>query len=223
VDGAAPPRRDGVLTAPGLARLVTLEGGEGAGKSTQLGALADALRADGRAVVTTREPGGSAGAEAVRGLLVQGGVDRWSPSAELFLLLAARLDHLERTIRPAVAAGAVVLCDRFWDSTRVYQALVGGLELGDVDALHERWLAPFRPGLTLILDLPTDIGLARARTGRFEAKGADFHERVRAGYLRLADAEPGRFRVIDAARPAQAVTADALAAVRSHLAAVETP
>ncbi len=204
-------------------RLVTLEGGEGAGKSTQIRALADALRADGRHVVTTREPGGSAGAEAVRGLLVQGGVDRWSALAELFLLLAARLDHLERTIRPAVADGAVVLCDRFWDSTRVYQALVGGLDLADVDALHERWLAPFRPALTLILDLPTDIGLARARTGRFEAKGADFHERVRTGYLRLADTEPGRFRVIDAARPAQAVTADALAAVRTHLAAVETP
>ncbi len=223
MDGAAPPGRDGHLSAPGLARLVTLEGGEGAGKSTQRGAPGGGGGAGGGAAVRTGGPGGGAGAEAVGGLWVQGGVDRWSPAAELFLLLAARLDHLERTIRPAGAAGAVVLCDRFWDSTRVYQALVGGLELADVDALHERWLAPFRPGLTLILDLPTDIGLARARTGRFEAKGADFHERVRAGYLRLADAEPKRFRVVDAARPAEAITADALAAVRAHLAAVETP
>lgn len=193
------------------------------GKSTQLKTLADALRADGRQVATTREPGGSVGAEAVRNLLVEGGVDRWSPAAELFLLLAARLDHLERAIRPAVADGAVVLCDRFWDSTRVYQALVGGLDLAAVDALHERWLAPFRPGLTLIFDLPADLGLARARSGRFEAKGPAFHERVRAGYLRLADLEPGRFRVIDAARPPGEVSADALAAVHRHLAAQETP
>jgi len=188
------------------------------GKSTQIHALADALRGDGLEVVTTREPGGSAGAEAVRDLLVEGGAERWSPAAELFLLLAARLDHLERTIRPAAAAGAVVLCDRFWDSTRVYQALVGGLELAAVDALHERWLAPFRPVLTVVLDVPVETGLARARAGRFEAKGEDFHERVRLGYLRLADAEPTRFCVVDAARPVEAVTADALAAVRAQLA-----
>ncbi len=188
------------------------------GKSTQIHALADAMRGAGVEVVTTREPGGSEGAEAVRALLVEGGAERWSPAAELFLLLAARLDHLERTIRPAVAAGAVVLCDRFWDSTRVYQALVGGLELAAVDALHERWLTPFRPALTVVLDVPVETGLARARAGRFEAKGEDFHERVRVGYLRLADAEPTRFRVIDAARPVDAVTADAVAAVRAHLA-----
>jgi dTMP kinase len=222
VDGAAPPDRDVFLTAPGLSRLVTLEGGEGAGKSSRIEALAAALRADGRAVVTTREPGGSGGAEAVRALLVEGRTDRWSAVAELFLLLAARLDHLERTIRPAVADGAVVLCDRFWDSTRVYQALVGGLDLAEVDALHERWLAPFRPGLTLVLDVPADIGLARARAGRFEAKGEDFHARVRRGYLTLAHAEPARLRVIDAARPPDAVTAAALAAVRAHLTALET-
>ena len=223
MDGAAPSRRDGVLSSAALGRLITLEGGEGAGKSTQLRALAEALRADGGVVVTTREPGGSDGAEAVRGLLVEGGIERWSATAELFLLLAARLDHLERTIRPALAAGAVVLCDRFWDSTRVYQGLVGGLELTAVDALHERWLTPFRPGLTVVLDLPVDLGLRRARAGRFEARGEDFHERVRAGYLRLADTDPARFRVVDAARPAAEVTADALAVIRAHLAAVEAP
>jgi dTMP kinase len=222
VDGAAPPDRDVFLTAPGLGRLVTLEGGEGAGKSSRIEALAAALRADGRAVVTTREPGGSGGAEAVRALLVEGRADRWSAVAELFLLLAARLDHLERTIRPAVGQGAVVLCDRFWDSTRVYQALVGGLDLADVDALHERWLAPFRPGLTLVLDVPAEVGLARARAGRFEAKGRDFHARVRQGYRRLAEAEPERVRVVDAARPAGAVTAEVVAAVRDHLRAPET-
>jgi dTMP kinase len=222
VDRAAPPRRDRVLSAPTLARFVTLEGGEGVGKSTQIRALADALGGDGLEVVTTREPGGSVGAEAVRDLLVEGGAERWSAAAELFLLLAARLDHLERTIRPAVGRGAVVLCDRYWDSTRVYQALVGELGLADVDALHERWLAPFRPALTLVLDAPVETGLARARPGRFEAKGADFHRRVREGYLTLARAEPARLRVIDAARPVAAVTVDAVAAVRAHLAAAET-
>jgi len=172
--------------------------------------------------VVTREPGGSAGAEAVRTLLVDGDAERWSATAELFLLLAARLDHLERTIRPAVARGALVLCDRFWDSTRVYQALVGGLDLDAVDDLHDHWLAPYRPGLTLLLDLPAEAGLARARGGRFEAKGEDFHRRVRDGYRRLAAAESERIRIVDAARPASAVTADVLALVRAHLAGRET-
>lgn len=221
MDGTAPSGRDRLLSGGALTRLITLEGGEGAGKSTAAHAVAAALRADGREVVVTREPGGSAGAEAVRDVLVEGGAERWSAAAELFLLLAARLDHLERTIRPAVGAGAVVLCDRFWDSTRVYQGLVGGLALADIDALHDRWLAPFRPGLTLLLDVPAEVGLARARAGRFEAKGGDFHARVRAGYTTLAAAEPGRFRRIDAARPADAVAADALAAVRAHLDALE--
>lgn len=223
MDGVPSSGGDELLSAASLARLVTLEGGDGAGKSTQIGALAAVLRADGWPVMVTREPGGSAGAEAVRGLLVEGGADRWSPAAELFLLLAARLDHLERTIRPAVADGAVVLCDRFWDSTRVYQAVVGGLDLAAVDALHERWLAPFRPGLTVVLDLPAGTGLARATAGRFEDKGEGFHARVREGYLQLAEREPQRFRIVDAARPVEAVTADVLATVRAHLAALETP
>jgi len=200
---------------------VTLEGGEGAGKSTQIDALAAALRAGGHTVLTTREPGGSAGAEAVRDLLVEGTAERWSTAAELFLLLAARLDHLERTIRPALDRGDVVLCDRFWDSTRVYQGLVGGLDIAAVDALHERWLAPFRPGLTLVLDLPAELGLARARRGRFEAKGAEFHAAVRAGFHRLAEREPERMRLVDAAQPPTAVTAAALAQIRAHLDALE--
>jgi dTMP kinase len=217
VDRLSSSRRGRFLSAATLARLVTLEGGEGAGKSTQIRALAEALAAAGRDVRVTREPGGSAGAEAVRGLLVEGGADRWSTTAELFLLLAARLDHLERTIRPAHERGAVVLCDRFWDSTRVYQGVVGGLDLPAIDALHERWLAPFRPGLTVVLDVPAELGLARAHSGRFEAKGEGFHARVREGYLRLAEAEPERIRVLDAARPAADVTADLLALVARHL------
>lgn len=156
------------------------------------------LEARGVEVVMTREPGGSPGAEAVRALLVEGGADRWRPSSELFLLMAARADHLERTVRPAVARGAWVLCDRFWDSTRVYQALVGGLPLEAVDALHATWLGAFRPWRTLLLDVPVGLGLARAAQGRFEAKGEAFHERVRQGYLELAAREPERFRIVDA-------------------------
>ncbi|TVQ36019.1 MAG: dTMP kinase [Geminicoccaceae bacterium] len=202
-------------------RLISLEGGEGAGKSTQLDALAAHLEALGEAVVQTREPGGSDGAEAIRRLLVEGSHERWSATSELFLFLAARQDHLERVIRPALARGAWVITDRYWDSTRVYQGLVGRLGLGDLDNLHERWLAPFRPGLTLLFDLPAEIGLARAHPGRFEAKGADFHARVRAGFLQLARAEPARFTVIDAQADLATVKARAKAALdtyRQHLA-----
>lgn len=214
MDGPAPPRRPFLLST--LARFVTLEGGEGAGKSTQLQALARHLEGLGERVVVTREPGGSAGGEAVRGLLVEGTADRWSPTSELFLFLAARNDHLERVVRPALATGAWVLADRFWDSTRVYQGAVGGLSLAAIDRLHEDWLAPFRPGLTLLLDLPAEVGLTRARPGRFEAKGRAFHDAVRAGFLDLAHREPARFAVIDAALSLDAVTAAAIAALDAH-------
>jgi dTMP kinase len=136
------------------------------------------------------------------------------------LFLAARQEHLERVIRPAIAGGAWVLCDRFWDSTRVYQGLVGGLGLKAIDRLHEAWLEPFRPGLTLLLDLPAEAGLARARAGRFEAKGGAFHARVRQGFLQLATAEPARFTVIDATVEVDRVTeaaTRALAAYRQRL------
>ncbi len=190
---------------------VTFEGGEGSGKSTQLRLLAARLRADGHTVVTTREPGGTPGAEAVRRLLLKGDGDRWSALAELYLFLAARTDHVERLVAPARARGAFVLCDRFHDSTRVYQGLAGGLGLALVDRLQAPVLARARPDLTVLLDLAPEVGLARrARAGgggRFERRDPDFHRRVREGFLELARREPERIRVFDATLP-EAVLAD---------------
>ncbi len=197
---------------------ITFEGGEGAGKSTQVRLLAERLKAAGRAVVTTREPGGSPGAEAIRALLVQGEADRWSPMAETLLFYAARTDHLERTIRPALERGAVVICDRFSDSTRAYQAAGGGVETAFVETLEQTVLGDTRPDLTLILDLPAERGLERAlgRGGgeaRFESKGLAFHRRLRDGFLALAAREPGRCVVIDADRSVDAVARSIAAAV----------
>ena len=221
MDGASPHRRPHVLSGPTLARLVSLEGGEGAGKTTQQRLLAAHLEAAGERVVQTREPGGSAGGEAIRTLLIEGAHDRWSPTSELFLFLAARHDHLERVIRPALHAGAWVVTDRFWDSTRVYQGLVGSLDLDAIDRLHDAWLTPFRPGLTFLLDLPADAGLARARGGRFEAKGLAFHERVRAGFGYLAAREPERFVVVDAGLDLQAVRAALIGGLEAHRARLQ--
>ena len=196
---------------------VTFEGGEGAGKTTQVRLLADALEAAGGIVVRTREPGGTAAGEEVRGLLVDGPPERWSPLGELYLLLAARQEHVERLIRPALARGQTVLCDRFHDSSRAYQGIAGGLGVATVDALHAPLLRGLEPDLTLLLDLPVETGLARRDSagggGRFEAKGTAFHARLRDGFLSLAATEPGRFTVIDADRPVEAVAADVLRAV----------
>ena len=182
---------------------ITFEGGEGAGKSTQLRRLAERLSADGWEVVATREPGGSAGAEAIRALLVTGAADRWSPLTETLLMYAARRDHIERVIDPALARGAVVLCDRFADSTRAYQGAGGGAPASLIAALEADVLGATRPDLTLILDLPAEAGLARAagRGGaeaRFESKPLAFHERLREAFLSIARDEPGRCVVIDA-------------------------
>ncbi len=198
---------------------ITFEGGEGAGKSTQVRRLAERLTAAGREVATTREPGGSGGAEAIRALLVEGAADRWSPLSETLLLYAARADHLKRLIRPALARGAVVICDRFADSTRAYQGAGGGVAADFIGALEAEVLGETRPDLTLILDLPAERGLARAagRGGaeaRFESKGLAFHQRLRDGFLLLARAEPERCVVIDADGPMDAVAA-AIAAVVS--------
>lgn len=202
---------------------ITFEGGEGAGKSTQLRRLAERLAARGREVATTREPGGSEGAEAVRGLLVEGAADRWSPMSETLLLYAARADHLERLIRPALARGAIVLCDRFADSTRAYQGAAGGVSPAFIDTLEREVLGDTRPHLTLILDLPAERGLDRAagRGGaeaRFESKGLAFHQRLRDGFLAVAKAEPERCVVIDADQGLDRVTADIEAAVLARLA-----
>lgn len=190
---------------------ITFEGGEGAGKSTQLRRLAARLRLSGREVVATREPGGSPGAEALRSLVVSGAHDRWSPLAELLIFYAARSDHLERTIRPALERGAVVLSDRFSDSSLAYQGAGGGVDRGLVGAVDTAVVGATRPDLTLVLDLPVAAGLARAaeRGGddRFEGKGSAFHERLREAFLTIAAAEPRRCAVIDAQGSPDAVEA----------------
>jgi len=205
--------------------LITFEGGEGTGKSTQVAHLAPRIAALGREVVTTREPGGSAGAEAIRGLLVEGAADRWSPTAETLLMYAARRDHIERVIAPALKRGATVVCDRFADSTRAYQGAAGGAPNGLIESLEAHVLGAVRPDLTLICDLPVETGLARAagRAGaetRFEAKGLEFHRRLREAFLAIAGAEPERCVVIDAAAEEDAVAAAVWAAVAGRLAAM---
>ena len=190
---------------------ISFEGGEGAGKSTQIRRLADRLATAGHDVIVTREPGGSPGAEAIRDLLVNGAADRWSPVTESLLMYAARRDHLERVIRPALGRGAIVLCDRFADSTRAYQGAGGDAPASLIAALEAHVLGGTVPVLTLILDLPAEVGLQRAEArggaARFESKGLAFHERLRAGYLEIARQEPERCVVIDANAPLDAVTA----------------
>ena len=203
-------------------RFITFEGGEGAGKSTQLKRLFARLQAAGREVVATREPGGSPGAESIRELVLNGAADRWSPVTETLLMYAARRDHLERVIRPGLERGAWVVCDRFADSTRAYQGAAGGTDPGLIAALETHILGGTRPDLTLIFDLPVALGLERAvaRPGaemRFESKGIAFHERLRAGFLAIAKAEPGRCAIIDAGGSPDEVEARVWDAVRVRL------
>ncbi len=191
---------------------ITFEGGEGVGKSTQISRLAARLSGSGRTVLTTREPGGSPGAEAIREMLVNGAADRWSPQVEALLMNAARRDHIERTIRPALARGDIVLCDRFADSTRVYQGAAGGVSSEVLSILEELVIEECRPGLTFVLDLPAEEGLARARSrqageGRFEAKGLAFHQKLREAFVGLAAQEPERCAVIDAKGAVEEVAA----------------
>ena len=204
-------------------RFITFEGGEGAGKSTQLKRLVTRLEAAGRDVVATREPGGSPGAESIRELVLKGSADRWSPVTETLLMYAARRDHIERVIRPALAHGAWVVCDRFADSTRAYQGAAGGTDPALIAALETHILEMTRPDLTLIFDLPVDVGLQRAhaRAGsemRFESKGLAFHERLREGFLAIARAEPQRCAVVDARGSLDEVEAAVWAAIESRLA-----
>lgn len=201
---------------------ITLEGGEGSGKSTQTRLLCSALAERGIAVVQTREPGGSPEAEAIRTLLVEGATDRWDPMSEALLLFAARREHLRRTIEPALAAGSWVVCDRFGDSTVAYQGYAHGLGAATIAALGDIAIGPVRPDLTLILDLPVEVGLARAKTreagreDRFERMGAAFHERLRLGFREIAGQNPDRCRVIDATRSIPAIQAAILDAVVSR-------
>jgi dTMP kinase len=200
---------------------ISLEGIDGAGKSTQSRLLAAHLRGLGRDVIETREPGGAAGAEDIRKLLVEGDPDRWSPETEILLFSAARRDHFERTIAPALARGAVVICDRFADSTRVYQGAARG-DLRDlVDDIHARVIG-VEPDLTLILDMDPAVALARGlarQSGedRFEDMGLPFQERLRAGFQALARDFADRCAMVDANQAPEAIAQDIAQIVEARL------
>lgn len=203
-------------------KFITLEGGEGAGKSTLSRGLAERLQSRGYEVVVTREPGGTPNAEAIRALLVEGDVSRWSPLGETLLLYAAREDHVRTLIQPALQRGAWVISDRFADSTRAYQAVAGGLAPSIIEQIHIASLGNFAPDLTLIVDLDPDIGLARtiARgegATRFEQMPTAFHQALRGGFLDIAKAEPARCTVVDGAQPADALLEVADRIVRDRL------
>jgi len=211
-------------------KFITLEGGEGAGKSTQARLLAERLKAQGIQVVLTREPGGSAFAEQVRELILGANTADHGALAEALLFSAARADHLERTIRPALEAGQWVICDRFADSTRVYQGVAGGLPKGVIEALERIVVDDTVPNLTIVLDLPASDGLARAH-GRggdgspagggpsdgYEERPLSFHERLRDGFLMIATAEPERCVVVDAQQSKDEVAAQVWSTVEMRL------
>nr|WP_217356612.1 dTMP kinase [Ruegeria sp. HKCCA0370] len=200
---------------------MTFEGIDGSGKSTQARMLAEHLRAQGHEVVLTREPGGSAGAEEIRSLVLEGDPDRWSAETEILLFTAARRDHLERTIEPALAAGKVVICDRFADSTRMYQGLSRGDLRNLVDQLHSLMIGR-EPDMTLLIDMDPETGLARAkgRQGteeRFEDFGPKLQKKMRAGFLALADEFPDRFHIVDGNRDMDSVAQDVTEIVQAAL------
>ena len=198
------------------ARFLTLEGGEGSGKTTQAERLRAALAARGLSVLVTREPGGAPGAEAIRGLLVTGEAGRWDPLSEALLHAAARREHISRTIRPALEAGTWVISDRFADSTMAYQGIAQGAERDAVATLNALVLGGLAPDLTLVLDVPEDVGLAREQSpheDRYGAMGRAFHAAVRAAFRDIAAADPGRCVLIDASGTVDEVHAAILAAV----------
>jgi len=196
-------------------RFITLEGGEGVGKSTQIHALATAIAAHGIEVVATREPGGSAGAEAIRTLLMEGSDDRWDARSEALLFAAARADHVARTIRPALDRGAWVLCDRFVDSSRAYQGGGGGITDADILALHGFGSVGLLPDRTFLLTVSLEEAARRLTerggSDRMGSKPADYQVRLAARFVEIAEAEPARWRVVDADAPADRVTAAILA------------
>jgi dTMP kinase len=208
--------------------LITVEGGEGAGKSTQVELLINALTLTGIAVRQTREPGGSPDAEVIRRLLLEGVRDRWDAIGEVLLFYAARRDHVIKLIEPALAQGQWVVCDRFADSTLAYQGYGRGLPLADLSALHRFALGDFAPDLTLILDLPVAEGLARAArrsadTDRFERLDAAFHERLRQGFRQIAADHPERCVLIDANGEVDSVHRSIITAVAARLGVASSP
>ena len=207
-----------------VGRFITFEGGEGAGKSTQVKRLAERLRAGGMSVVVTREPGGSAGAEVVRHVILSGAAEALGPEAEAMLFAAARADHVDETIRPALAAGQWVISDRFADSTRVYQGATGRVPTALIDELERVALDGVAPDLTILLDLPAEVGLKRAaaRRGsadadRFEKEDVAMHAARRDAFLAIARAEPRRFAVVDASHDPDMVAEDVWHAVSARL------
>lgn len=219
---AAPPVSGRTNVARG--RFITFEGGEGAGKSSQVGRLAERLRGLGHEVVVTREPGGSPGAEAIRHVLLSGVAEAFGPLAEAVLFAAARTDHLEQKIRPSLDAGHWVISDRFVDSSRVYQGLAGAVPPETLKTIEEASVGGTMPDLTLLLDVPVAIGLGRAtkRRGaddvdRFERDAVEVHERRRHAFLELARAEPRRFVVVDAAQDPATVAQAIWYAVQARL------
>ncbi len=210
-------------------RFITLEGGEGAGKSTQVKHLASAFTQAGIEVVTTREPGGSPGAEAIRALVVSGAADAWHPTTESLLFMAARYDHLATVIEPALARGAWVLCDRFYDSTYIYQGIAKQVGTDWLDQLYRQLFGNTAPDLTLLLDLPPSIGLRRAEKrgtlaeSRFEQMTLAFHETLRAGFLQRAAHDPKRIVTIDATSDAHTVQHAILREVSARFGLALTP
>jgi dTMP kinase len=204
-------------------RFISLEGGEGVGKSTQARALAAALRERGMDVIETREPGGSVGAEAIRGLLLEGGADRWGPRAEALLFAAARADHVDKTILPALAGGKWVICDRFLDSSIAYQGGADGLGADAIRGLHQVGSAGFLPDRTLLLEMDAAQAASRefardaGQLDRFGKRGVDYHQQVAQSFHKLAMADPIRFRIIDAQGPQPTVTARLLQAIEDLL------
>jgi len=211
---------------PPLGRFITLEGGEGAGKSTQARRLAGRLEQFGITVVVTREPGGSPGAEKLREFILSGAAAPFGPAGEAILFAAARIDHIDATIAPSLKRGDWVVSDRFADSTRAYQGAAGKLDPAMIASLERVALGVIRPDLTLILDLPVDVGMARAaarrggsvKADRFEAEGIEFHETLRRAFLDIAAAEPDRCAVIAADRTPDEVADAIWQVVRKRLA-----
>ena len=202
-------------------KFITFEGGEGAGKSTQVRLLAEKLASRGVETVQTREPGGAPQAEVLRELLISGATDRWSANAETLLNYAARDDHLRAVIRPALDRGVWVLCDRFSDSTRAYQGLAGGVSMNMIDAIHEDIVAGTDPDLTLIMDIAPEVGLERAHArgdaNRFENKGLGFHRTLQKSFLAIAATYPERCVVIDASGTIEEISHAIWSAVETRL------
>lgn len=201
---------------------ISLEGGEGSGKTTQLAMLREAFASAGINAVFTREPGGCSGAEAIRELLLNGAGDKWLPVTEMLLFQAARVEHVSRLIKPALDSGKHVVCDRFFDSTAVYQGVARGLGIGYMHSLHHLALGNFMPNLTIFIDINAEDGLERAasRRGnetRFESLDISFHRSVREGFLQLARSEPQRMIVVDGKPAREQVHAQILAAMQGRL------